>query len=122
MSNGFFEQSAPVLPDGSTLPVWPQSAAAQMKIDVAVNAEGGVLVLHDKPFPDYLEWIEFDAETGEMTFITAEGKLQDLGMLIHAPMSKHVARARQVCTVCIRDGDVRDLGIVPLLVRSEVLA
>lgn len=120
MSGGFFEQSAPVMADGGTFPVWPKPAAALMKIDVAVNAEGGVLVLHDKAFPDYLEWIEFDADTGEMTFITAEGKLQDLGMIIHAPMSKHVARASQVCTVCIRNGEVRDLGIVPLLVRSGV--
>lgn len=121
MSNAFFEENAtPVMSDGSALPLWPQSAASQMKIDVAVNAEGNVLVLHDQPFPDYLEWIEFDVDTGVLTFITAEGKLQDLGMIIHAPMNKHLTRAKNVCTVCIRDGEVRDLGIVPLLVRSGV--
>ncbi len=120
MSGGFFDQSVDILPEGSELPVWPRDAAAQMKIDITVNAEGHVMVLHDQPFPDYLEWIEFDTDKGEMTFITPEGKMQNLGMIIHAPMNKYVARARNICTVCIRDGVVRDLGIVPLLVRSDV--
>jgi hypothetical protein len=120
VSGGFFEQSVATLTDGSELPVWPHDAAAQMKIDVTVNAEGHVMVLHEQPFPDYLEWIEFDPANGEMVFITAQGKMQNLGMIIHAPMNKYVARARNICTVCIRDGVVRDLGIVPLLVRDEV--
>ncbi|HEY0900534.1 MAG TPA: hypothetical protein VGD95_00290 [Micavibrio sp.] len=120
MSGGFFDQSSPVSPEGAELPLWVPDAAAQMKIDVTVNAEGHVMVLHDRPFPDYLEWIEFDADRGEMTFVTAEGKMQNLGMIIHAPMNRYVARARNICTVCIREGVVRDLGIVPLLVHSGV--
>lgn len=119
IANPFSEEILPTLPDGSFSPVWPGSAVSKMKIDVAVNAEGKVLVLHDQAFPDYLEWIEFDALTGEMTFITADGKLQDLGMIIHPPMSQHVARAHQVCTICMRDNEVRDMGLVALTVRNK---
>ena len=119
MINPFSDQPQPTLPDGSDIPVWRGTATSKMKIDIAVNPEGKVLVLHDQPFPDYLEWVEFDALTGEMTFITAEGKLQDLGMLIHAPMNKHVARAQQVCTIRLHEGEVRDMGLVTLIVRNK---
>lgn len=104
---------------GSDIPVWQGSAASKMKIDVAVNAEGKVIVLHDQHFPDYLEWVEFDAATGQMDFITAGGKIQDLGMIIHAPMNKHVAKAQEVCTMCLRGEEVRDMGLLPLIVRNK---
>lgn len=120
MHNPFLDDvQIATLPDGSHSPVWPGSAASKMKIDVTVNAEGHVMVLHEKPFPDYLEWVEFDALTGEMTFITAEGKLQELGLVIHAPMSKFVARAHEVSTICIRDNEIRDMGVLPLTVRNK---
>ncbi len=114
-----FLQPATTLPDGSNSPIWPGSAAAKMKIDITVNAQGHVMVLHDEPFPDYLEWIEFDALTGEMTFITAEGKLQDLGMIIHQPMAKFVAMAVEVNTICIRNNEICDMGVLPMTVRNK---
>lgn len=101
------------------VPVWPGSAAAKMKIDVAVNPDGQVLVLHEQPFPDYLEWIEFDFDTGELTFITPGGKLHDLGMIIHPPMNKYVAAAKEVCTICIRNEEIRDMGLVPLVIHKK---
>lgn len=120
MTNPFFDvQQSAALPDGSDVPVWKGSAASRMKIDVAVNAEGKVVVLHEQAFPDYVEWVEFDAQTGEMTFVTAGGKLQDLGMIIHPPMSKHVARAHEVCTICVRNNEIRDMGLLPLTVRNK---
>lgn len=105
------------LPDD--IPLWPGSAAAKMKIDVVVNPEGKVLVLHEKPFPDYLDWIEFDLGTGEMTFITPGGKLHELGMIIHPPMDKYVALAKDVCTICVRENEIRDMGLVPLVIHKE---
>lgn len=120
MTNPFFDTSTvQQQPDGSDIPVWRGSAASKMKIDVAVNAEGQVVVLHDQHFPDYLEWIEFDVTTGEMSFITAGGKIQDLGMIIHAPMNKFLAKALEVCTICVRGDNVRDMGFLPLIVRNK---
>ena len=98
-------------------PLWPK-AADRMKIDVTVNADAQVWVLHDQPFPDYLEWIEFDVPTGTMTFITAGGKLQDLGLTIYSPMKELVARANDICTIYLRDGQIRDMGMVRLVIRK----
>lgn len=119
MTNPFFDIQPDTKVDGFDIPLWKASAASQMKIDVAVNAEGKVLVLHDQYFPDYLEWIEFDATTGQMDFITAGGKIQGLGMIIHAPMSKYVSKASEVCTICLRYNEVRDMGVLPLVVRNN---
>ncbi|GEM_PF-1267119 len=107
---------APELP-----PEYPVLAdvAPQMKIDVVVNRDNMLYVLHDKPFPSYLEWIEFDAATGAMTFITAGGKMQDLGMVIYPPMDKFVMEAKEACVMMIRDKKVRDMGLVPLTVQNR---
>lgn len=117
---GILEQATgkPALPPD--FPVLP-AAAPQMKIDVVVNRDCKVWVLHDRPFPDYLEWIEFDAETGMMTFIAAGGRMQDLGMTIHPPMDKLVREAKEVCVMMIRDKKVRDMGLVPLTVQNHAL-
>lgn len=102
----------------SDLPVWPKAVDA-MKIEVAVNAECQVWVLYDRPFPDFLDWIEFDVPTGAMTFITAGGKLQDLGITIHSPMKEFVAEARDVYTICLQGKKhIRDAGLVRLIVRK----
>lgn len=118
MINPFQDEVDFQLPDGSFSPIWPGTSANQMKIEVAVNAEGKVLVLHEKPFPDYLEWIEFDAKTGLMTFITAGGKLQELGLAIYEPMTKYVLKAKDVCVICVRSGEIRDMGLVPLTIHN----
>lgn len=107
--------SLPEIPEG--LPLW-HDAAATMNIDVAVNDDGQVWVIHDKPFPSYLEWIEFDTDTRMMSFVTAQGKIQDLGMEIHAPMDEYLCEAKKVCVVMVRNNAVRDMGFVPLTVQG----
>ena len=112
---GFFEKP-PEATDA--YPVWP-AATTKMQIDVTVNEESQVWILHDQPFPDLLEWVEFEVKTGIMTFVTKEGKLQDLGLTIHAPMKEYVAHARQAFLVMMRHNEVRDMGLVPLIVRND---
>lgn len=119
MLNPFSVDITPLAVDGAEIPVWSKSINDQMKVDVAVSSDGKVLVLHDKAFPDYLEWVEFDAKSGEMTFVTAGGKLQGLGLMIYAPMNKYVARALEVCVICIRNDEVRDMGLLPLVVHNR---
>jgi hypothetical protein len=99
-------------------PVWPE-AATTMNIDVAVNSDSSVWVIHDKHFPDYIEWVEFDMESRVMTFVTAGGKIQNLGLTIHPPMDGYVARAKQVALVLFKDKEIRDFGIVPIAVRRK---
>lgn len=99
-------------------PVWPSTAASAMKIEVVVNEDGMVWVLHDAPFPDYLEWIEFDSDIGLMTFVTAGGKIQGLGLTVHQPMRDYVAMADEVCMIMLREKEVRDMALVPLTVQG----
>ena len=116
LQNVRFPGTELVLPEH--IPLWPAPASDKMKIDVTVNEEGRVWVIHDKPFPSFLEWIEFDRETGEIAFVTAGGKLQGLGIKIHPPMDEYVAKADQACVMMIRDEKIRDIGLVPVTVQG----
>lgn len=100
-------------------PLWPD-AAATMNIDVVVNKDSSIWVFHDQHFPEYLEWVEFDEERREMTFVTAKGKIQNLGLTLHPPMDRYVAQAKQVCVVLVKDNEFRDVGMLPLAVRKPI--
>lgn len=98
------------------LPVWP-AASNGMTLDIAVNPDSSIWIIHDRHFPDYLEWVEFDTKSRQITFVTAGGKIQNLGITIHPPMDAYVARATEVCVVLMRDKQIRDMGLLPLTVR-----
>lgn len=110
-----FPGKVAALPDEA--PLWP-AATSEMKIDVAVNEDCKVWVIHNKPFPDYLEWVEFEPATGMMNFITAKGKIQDLGTAIYQPMAEYVAQAKEVCVMMVRNNEVRDMALVPLIIQD----
>jgi hypothetical protein len=99
-------------------PVWTD-ATASMKVDVAINKDGLVWILHDRPFPDIVEWVEFDIDSKIMTFITYGGKLQNLGISIHPPMDEKIARARSVFVMQVQNGEIRDMGRLPLITQQK---
>ncbi len=94
--------------------------ASQMHVELVVNDDAGVWVLHDQPFPAILHWAEYDEENNELTFITHDGKIQDLGMKIPNDIGDILLDADEICAMYMKDGKVQDIGIVPIMVRDTV--
>jgi len=113
-------QAAEAALTDDNVPVYPD-LADQIKVDLVLNEKGRIWVLHDRPFPDVLEWIEFDADTNDLTFVTAKGKIQNLGIVIPRSFRKYIKRANFLNTMQINGDKIEDAGIIPLVSRDTGL-
>lgn len=106
--------------EGLDAPVF-SDLASQMNVDLVVNDDGSVWLLHDKPFSDFLRWVEYDAADNKVTIVTQQGRVQDLGMVIPAPMIPAFLKARDICIAQLRNKKIHDMYILPFLARDAVM-
>lgn len=98
-----YSQESPVLPP----------LAASMTVDFLWDEDGGAWILHDKPLPEILKWVDYDADRGVVTLNTAKGRTQDLGVAIPAKASKLLAKTVKITVMYMQGGQVQDLAVVP---------
>ena len=91
---------------------------SQMQIDISVNKSSQVFVFHTKPFPDILEWAEYDAEDRRLVFITKGGFLNDFGMDVSPKVQKYLERAEFIEAFLIDGEKTLDYANVKLFVRK----
>ena len=101
------------------LPVHPPMAK-KMNVDVIVNKNSQVWLAHDAPFPGVLQWVEYDVDTGMMTFVTDDGKIQDLGFKISQVISRYLRQSTTIDTILVLEQKIHDFYRVPLLVRESL--
>jgi len=92
--------------------------AQKMAVDLVINPDSKVWLLHDQRFQDIVMWAEYDVDSASLILVMRDGKMQDLGMKIHAPMRKYLRAARQLYTMRVDNGKIADTYILPLLVRE----
>lgn len=92
----------------------------QMKVDVMVNKEGHIWVCHDRPFKEYVDWIEFDADAGRLIFVTQGGRLNDFGIQIKPLMAKYIKKADTADLLLMKNKKVHDFSRVALVTRQLV--
>jgi hypothetical protein len=97
----------------SESPVLPP-LATYMKVDFLYNQDGGVWLLHDKPLPDILKWVEYDADRGVVTLNTAQGKTQELGLPLPGVAASRLRKAIEITVLLMDKGKIMDFAIVPL--------
>lgn len=90
---------------------------SEMLIDVTVNKESDVWVFHDRPFPEVLEWIEYDVDDARLVFVTKGGRINDFGIRIGPLMEKYLQKAEQVDAYLVKDKQIHDYIRVPLVTR-----
>lgn len=117
MSELAFYEEAAQMPGLAESPVLP-SLCSTMNVDLVVNPNSSVWLIHDRPFPLGLIWAEYDADTASLYLVARDGKIIDLGMKIFPDTRKYLRHARQLFTMRMKDGDVDDSYILPLLVRE----
>ena len=102
------------------LPIFPDMAKS-MKVDFVFNREGKVWILHDKPLPAILKWVEFDTDFENVTLVTREGKLQHVGLKVPADMAYYIEQAMEITVMLMDNGKVKDFAIVPMITRNIAL-
>lgn len=98
-------------------PVFP-SMSSTMKVDFLYNQDGKAWLLHDRPLPDILKWVEYDSDTENVTLVTRSGKIQDLGLKVPAGQAMYIERAMEITVLLMNGGKIADFAIVPMITRN----
>ena len=90
----------------------------EMDAGLMINEHDDVWLVHDKPFRDYLHWVEFDADLMSLTLIHRNGRVQDYGRKVDPGLAKSLKNARHIFTMLLENDKVTDTYILPLLIRD----
>jgi hypothetical protein len=101
----------------SDLPPFPP-LTGEMDACLMVNERKMIWLVHDRPFRDYLHWVEFDADRNKLTLVLGGGRVQDYGREIHRNMADLLKDARQIFTLHVENKKVVDTYVLPLVVRD----
>lgn len=87
-----------------------------MALYLAVSPEGQLVVFHDKPFDEGIEWLEFNAEASSMLVVTGRNRIQPLGFMIPQQMRKKIKRSKNAMLLHVVDGGhMKDMAYVPVV-------
>lgn len=95
--------------------------ADQMAVDLVVNEQGQVWVLHDKRFPDFLSGVEYHEDSNQLYFMTQKGDMIELGMKIPQTMCEPLMKADQICLLRMNGKAVEDMYILRLVVQRTLV-
>ena len=88
--------------------------ASLMRVDVLANATDGIWVLHDKPLPDILKWVDYDPLAETMSLAYQDGRTQEIGLIIGKAMAAKFSGFSEITVMLMEEGLVADFAMVPL--------
>lgn len=51
-----------------------------MNPDLIVNDQGQVVLIHEKPLPDVIWWVDYDPDLRQLIFVTVAGQIMPFGL------------------------------------------
>ncbi len=92
-----------------------------LKVEVAINDDGRVILFYDKVFKNDLSWLEFDLATNKLDFILDSGEMRNFGMPLDKSVSKHMHNTHQVLTVLLDEetGQAKEGHYIPLILHRS---
>lgn len=102
-------ENAPVLP-----PLVPA-----MGVEIVVKDDGSTMILHDKPMPEPVHWVDYDLDLDLLTFVSWKGKIFNLGMKVQPNFRKYMRKGQSLYIVYMEGGKTaKSVDTVPLIVRQ----
>lgn len=88
-----------------------------MQAELVVNKKGAVWILHDKPLPGVLLWVEYDVPEDIVALCMEDGKILPLGIKVNKQMRKCLIKAKKVYVMLVQENDLEDMYLVPIVIR-----
>lgn len=122
MTTEHIEQGGSKTPVGNLVDfVYGATEDKPLKVEVAINDDGRVILFHNKVFKSDLSWLEFDLQTSKLDFILDGGDMRDFGLPLDKSVSKHMHNTHQVLTVLLDEdtGDAKEGQYIPLILHQS---
>jgi len=107
------KENAAIMPETGSL-------ASYMHVELVVNDQSEVWLLHDRPFPAILQWADYDQESGSLEIVTHDGVTRELGMVLPDKVRKLLLKAGKLYVIYMKNKQMQDFGIIPIMVRKTV--
>lgn len=96
------------LPSVDDVPVLP-GLRKLMDVDLAVNADGRVYIFYDGKIVEDTEYVLYSIDDASLHLVSANGRIQDIGMTVHKPMRKYMRGADNIYIIEMRNGTVANI-------------
>lgn len=93
----------------------------ELQIDVSLRQDGKVVVFHDHPFKDPVQWYEFDVTTRHLNFVFEDGQTREVGLPIKENIAKNMQNTHQILTILLDNntGEAKEGIYVPLIIHQS---
>ena len=91
----------------------------RLDIEVAIKADGRVVVFHSHPFKKDVSWFEFDLNSNKLDFIFDDGEIRDIGLPLSKNVAKYMQNSHQILMVLLdlETGEAKEGNYVPLIIH-----
>lgn len=91
-----------------------------MNADLTMAPDGQICVFHDKPLDTRLEYVEFNADTGQLVLVLRWGVLQPFGEPVPLKFRNDIAAADEIFVIYGQGGEIKDLYLANLVQHGAV--
>ena len=90
------------------------SLMAEMSINIGINGEGRLLVLHEKNFQSPVIQLEYQRDNGHLGFMMEDGTVRDFGMPVPPSIQNSLAKAEQAHLLLVENEKIAGYHQVPV--------
>ena len=93
------------------------SLRTTMEVSLVLSPESDVWLLHGKPLPGILKWVEYDADLRNLILVMIDGRVQGTGFPVPDDMRAYMMKAEEIYVIQVDTEGIKDMYIVPLASR-----
>lgn len=105
------------LPSVEDMPVLP-GLRKLMDVDLAVNADGRVYIFYDGKIAEDTEYVLYSIDDASLHLVSANGRIQDIGMTVHKPMRKYMRGTDNIYIIEMKDSAVGNIINIPMIIHD----
>lgn len=106
------------LPPVDDLPILAD-AKDQMVLEIGVGSTGEVYIFHSKPFQERINWVEYDAKSANIYFISEHGRVQNMGIKIFPKLEERMKNTKRVFMFHVEDGQSKSIVEMPMIFQQS---
>lgn len=81
------------------------------------NAQGEIVLLHDRPFPKDIDWAEYDETGGCLSLINVDGGIQKLALSFDEKMKLNLSKAKQLSLTYMAHRKIQSACKIALVIK-----
>lgn len=89
-----------------------------MRCGILTNAQGQIVIVHDKEIISSVQWVEYDAANDTIMIIYADGSAQDLGVKIDDKTRANLVKAKDAIFSLVKDKKAHSAFKVAFIIHN----